>query len=176
MQQEIYGDKGIYELVLIQKKSLLSKEYKQKTKMCLITDNMTHDEVETFFWENLHLDSPLYGSDVSGSLFEPNEGGQWNLKNLKTCLKDGLGDATLDGINSPFLYFGSFRSMFAWHMEDYNMASLNFQHYGKPKFWYSIARKVIFFISLSPIFDLSSVLIFQLFCLNFKFHFGIETK
>jgi len=31
--------------------------------------------------------------------------------------------------------------MFGWHVEDLNMASINFNHSGAPKFWYSIGRK-----------------------------------
>lgn len=30
--------------------------------------------------------------------------------------------------------------MFAWHVEDLNMCSINFNHYGAPKFWYGISR------------------------------------
>lgn len=30
--------------------------------------------------------------------------------------------------------------MFCWHVEDLNMASMNYNHYGEPKFWYGIAK------------------------------------
>jgi jumonji domain-containing protein 2 len=30
--------------------------------------------------------------------------------------------------------------MFCWHVEDLNMASINFNHHGEAKFWYGIAR------------------------------------
>ena len=56
-----------------------------------------------------------------------------------------MGNLFLEGINSPYLYFGSSRTMFAWHVEDYNMASINYQHYGAPKVWYGISPKVFFF-------------------------------
>lgn len=46
----------------------------------------------------------------------------------------------LDGINTPYLYIGGFRTIFAWHVEDLNMASINYNHYGAEKFWYGISR------------------------------------
>lgn len=53
---------------------------------------------------------------------------------------DALGKKVLAGINTPYLYIGGFRTIFAWHVEDLNMASLNYNHYGAPKFWYGISR------------------------------------
>ena len=44
------------------------------------------------------------------------------------------------GINEPYFYFGAWRTTFAWHTEDLNLPAINFLHYGKPKFWYSIGR------------------------------------
>jgi jumonji domain-containing protein 2 len=130
-------------LLLIQRKTLKTDEYREKTqKKNVISDTLSEEEKEKYFWENLDLPSPLYGSDIKGSLFEDNEAGEWNFNKLDTCLSDGLGPISMEGINTPYLYFGSSRSIFAWHVEDYNMGSINFQHYGKPKFWYGISRKV----------------------------------
>lgn len=30
--------------------------------------------------------------------------------------------------------------MFSWHVEDYNMASINYMHFGKPKIWYVVSK------------------------------------
>lgn len=104
---------------------------------------MSNEELENYFWNNLDLGSPLYGSDVSGSLFEDKDrADEWDLRKLNSCLQDGMGNVSLEGINSPYLYFGSSRTMFAWHVEDYNMSSINFQHFGAPKVWYGISKKV----------------------------------
>jgi jumonji domain-containing protein 2 len=126
-------------------------EYIRKAKKATrLSKGLSDEEFEMFFWDNLHLPSPLYGCDVKGSLFDANDGYPWNLRKLGTCLQDGLGKTTLDGINTPYLYFGNFRSMFAWHVEDLNLGSINFQHYGKPKYWYGVSKKV------SPLFGLIS--------------------
>jgi jumonji domain-containing protein 2 len=100
-------------------------------------------QYENLFWSSLGQNPPLYGSDIQGSLFEDaDNAGEWDLRNLDSCLHDGMGSKKLSGINTPYLYFGSFRTIFAWHVEDYNMSSINFQHFGSPKIWYGVARKV----------------------------------
>lgn len=119
---------------------------KSREPRCESTDI---EDLEKDFWGSLDHSSPLYGSDTPGSLFsERDKAGQWDLRHLDSCLRDGMGNLTLEGINSPYLYFGSHRTMFAWHVEDYNMASINFQHYGAPKVWYGISRKVKIIFSL----------------------------
>ena len=54
----------------------------------------------------------------------------------RTLKKRGI---TLDGVNSSYLYFGMWRALFAWHTEDMDLYSVNYLHYGAPKFWYAIA-------------------------------------
>jgi len=52
-----------------------------------------------------------------------------------------LGKLELSGINKPYLYVGGYRTMFAWHTEDLNLGSINYLHYGCPKFWYCISAQ-----------------------------------
>ncbi len=72
----------------------------------------------------------LYGSDIPGSMFEENTNFPWNLNNIETVLNEGLGNKKLKGITTPYLYIGGYGTLFAWHVEDYNLPSINYLHYG----------------------------------------------
>ncbi|GAW83499.1 JmjC domain containing protein [Plasmodium gonderi] len=47
-------------------------------------------------------------------------------------------DIPIEGVNIPWLYVGTLFSSFCWHTEDNYFASINYQHWGKPKIWYVI--------------------------------------
>ena len=131
--------KGFYELVLIQKKSMKLHDYKKRAeKFDQDHGDANMEKVEEKFWRSLSFNPPIYGADVKGSLFD--KGVSWNLNELNTILNDGLGMSKIYGINEPYFYFGAWRTTFAWHTEDLNLPAINFLHYGKPKFWYSIGR------------------------------------
>ena len=44
----------------------------------------------------------------------------------------------IPGVISPYLYFGMYRSFFAWHTEDVDLYSVNYLHFGEPKVWYCV--------------------------------------
>ena len=47
----------------------------------------------------------------------------------------------IEGIHSPFLYFGMWTTSFAWHTEDFDLHFINYRYFGEPKQWYSVAPK-----------------------------------
>jgi len=61
----------------------------------------------------------------------------WNLLELDSLLKKGL-DKDIDGVTTPYLYIGAWKTVFAWHKEDLDLYSINYHHFGKPKCWYGI--------------------------------------
>lgn len=104
-------------------------------------EHKTLIQIETHFWSSLFNQTLLYGADVPGTLFKQKSNYPWDLTKLESVLKDGLGKTKLNGITEPYLYIGGYGTIFGWHVEDMNMASINFNHSGAPKVWYCIGRK-----------------------------------
>lgn len=80
-------------------------------------------------------------STVIGSLFT-DETKSWNVAHLPSTLSRLLpsSDKGLPGVNTPYLYFGMWRATFAWHVEDMDLFSINYVHFGAPKFWYAVPQ------------------------------------
>lgn len=92
------------------------------------------DRVERLFWKQLSQGhGAFYGADMLGSLFDTDAA--WNMARLDNLLQ---ALPRVVGINEPYLYWGSWRAMFAWHVEDKDLFSINFLHFGEPKSWYGI--------------------------------------
>ena len=67
----------------------------------------------------------------------------FNLASLPSTLSrplpEGAGVEML-GVNSPYWYFGMRKATFAWHVKDMHMHSINYLHFGAPKFWYAMPQ------------------------------------
>jgi hypothetical protein len=96
------------------------------------------DELEKAYWRTLTYNNPLYGADMPGSLFDDSTT-SWNVAKLPNIL-DVLGQA-IPGVNTAYLYLGMWKSTFAWHLEDVDLYSINYIHFGAPKQWYSISQE-----------------------------------
>lgn len=64
----------------------------------------------------------------------------WNLNNIPSAPDSVLRHVRLglNGINVPWMYYGSLFSTFCWHNEDNYLYSINYNHRGAPKVWYGI--------------------------------------
>ena len=94
-------------------------------------------ELETLYWKGLTFNNPMYGADMPGSLFDDSTT-EWNVAKLENLL-DVLGQK-VPGVNTAYLYLGMWKATFAWHLEDVDLYSINYIHFGAPKQWYSISQ------------------------------------
>ncbi|KAI9111849.1 hypothetical protein K1719_017539 [Acacia pycnantha] len=99
--------------------------------------------LEKEFWHEIScgkMETVEYGCDVDGSAFSssPNDqlgSSKWNLKKLSRLPKSILRllETVIPGVTEPMLYIGMLFSMFAWHVEDHYLYSINYHHCGAPK-------------------------------------------
>ncbi|KAK9455902.1 JmjC domain, hydroxylase-domain-containing protein [Dipodascopsis uninucleata] len=95
-------------------------------------------ELERIYWKTISYNNPMYGADMLGSLFDDSTS-LWNVAHLENILNDL--DVDLPGVNTAYLYFGMWKSTFSWHLEDMDLYSINYLHFGAPKNWYSISQE-----------------------------------
>ncbi|KAE9613279.1 putative [histone H3]-lysine-36 demethylase [Lupinus albus] len=104
--------------------------------------------LEKEFWNEIScgkMESVEYACDVDGSAFSSSPTDQlgnskWNLKKLSRLPKSILRllEMSIPGVTEPMLYIGMLFSLFAWHVEDHYLYSINYQHCGASKTWYGI--------------------------------------
>jgi hypothetical protein len=104
-------------------------------------DQFTPDrcrELEEVYWRTINYGTPMYGADMPGSLFK-DDTPCWNVAKLPNLL-DVLG-TNVPGVNTAYLYLGMWKATFAWHLEDVDLYSINYIHFGAPKQWYSVSQE-----------------------------------
>ncbi|XP_061549586.1 lysine-specific demethylase 4A isoform X1 [Phycodurus eques] len=141
IQQVVTGQSGLFTQYNIQKKSMSVKEFRKianSDKFCSPHYD-DFDELERKYWKNVTFNPPIYGADVGGSLYNP-EVKEWNICHLNTILDtvESESGITIEGVNTPYLYFGMWKTTFAWHTEDMDLYSINYLHFGEPKSWYCV--------------------------------------
>ncbi|XP_050817071.1 lysine-specific demethylase 4A isoform X1 [Gopherus flavomarginatus] len=141
IQQVVTGQSGLFTQYNIQKKAMTVREFRRianSDKYC--TPRYTDfEDLERKYWKNLTFNAPIYGADVNGTLYEKHIR-EWNIGRLNTILDvvENESGITIEGVNTPYLYFGMWKTSFAWHTEDMDLYSINYLHFGEPKSWYSI--------------------------------------
>ncbi|XP_064136407.1 lysine-specific demethylase 4B isoform X1 [Loxodonta africana] len=141
IQQVVTGQSGLFTQYNIQKKAMTVGEYRRlanSEKYCT-PRHQDFDDLERKYWKNLTFVSPIYGADISGSLYD-DDVAQWNIGSLRTILDmvERECGTVIEGVNTPYLYFGMWKTTFAWHTEDMDLYSINYLHFGEPKSWYAI--------------------------------------
>nr|XP_042102998.1 lysine-specific demethylase 4A isoform X3 [Ovis aries] len=138
IQQLVTGQSGLFTQYNIQKKAMTVREFRKianSDKYC--TPRYSEfEELERKYWKNLTFNPPIYGADVNGTLYEKHVD-EWNIGRLRTILDlvEKESGITIEGVNTPYLYFGMWKTSFAWHTEDMDLYSINYLHFGEPKSW-----------------------------------------
>ncbi|KAF5801617.1 putative transcription factor & chromatin remodeling JUMONJI family [Helianthus annuus] len=104
--------------------------------------------LEKEFWGEIasgKTESVEYACDVDGSAFSSSPtdelgNSNWNLKKVARLSRSILRllETTIPGVTEPMLYIGMLFSMFAWHVEDQYLYSINYHHCGAAKTWYGV--------------------------------------
>lgn len=124
-------------------KQRLMGRYEAKPGECVTYDDgdfspemLAH--LESRYWKGFSYGgSPLYGADLPGSLF-CEKTTEWNVASLDSLLS-ALPER-IPGVNDAYLYCGMWKATFAWHVEDMDLPSINYIHFGAPKQWYTIPQ------------------------------------
>ncbi|KAM4605341.1 lysine-specific demethylase 4A-like isoform 2-T2 [Polymixia lowei] len=141
IQQVVTGQSGLFTQYNIQKKAMTVGEFRKianSDKFCSPHYD-DFEELERKYWKNVTFNPPIYGADVNGTLYDP-EVKEWNICHLNTILDtvEHESGITIEGVNTPYLYFGMWKTTFAWHTEDMDLYSINYLHFGEPKSWYCV--------------------------------------
>ncbi|RVE74113.1 hypothetical protein OJAV_G00038270 [Oryzias javanicus] len=141
IQQVVTGQSGLFTQYNIQKKPMLVHEFQKTSNLDKFCSPRFADfnELEKKFWKNLTFNPPLYGADVSGTLFD-SDVSDWNISRLDSILNavEGECDDKIKAAQGPNLDFGMWKSAFAWHTEEMDLYSLSYMHYGEPRSWYVV--------------------------------------
>ncbi|CAL4082362.1 unnamed protein product, partial [Meganyctiphanes norvegica] len=139
--QVVTGKQGLYQQINIQKKAMSVKEFYKlaNSERFKTPKHCSYDDLERKYWKNITYVSPIYGADVSGSITDKDVQ-EWNINKLGSCLDFVNEDygISIEGVNTAYLYFGMWKTTFAWHTEDMDLYSINYLHFGEPKTWYAI--------------------------------------
>uniref|UniRef100_A0A8C2PVJ6 [histone H3]-trimethyl-L-lysine(9) demethylase n=1 Tax=Cyprinus carpio TaxID=7962 RepID=A0A8C2PVJ6_CYPCA len=131
IMQVVTGQSGLFTQYNIQKKSMTVGEYRKlaNSKKYCTPQHKDFDDLERKYWKNLTFMSPIYGADISGSLYDPDIT-EWNIGHLNTLLDmvEQECGIVIEGVNTPYLYFGMWKTTFAWHTEDMDLYTSYIHH------------------------------------------------
>ncbi|KAK5969054.1 JmjC domain protein [Trichostrongylus colubriformis] len=127
----------------VYKKSMTASEYRklaESSKYRNPCPDLRGKDMENQYFKTMFTSHPIYGADTEGSFYDEDVN-EFNMKRLETILdetKAATGGKVIKGVNSVYLYFGMYGASFAWHVEDMELYSINYLHYGSPKYWFAI--------------------------------------
>ncbi|VDK55562.1 unnamed protein product [Anisakis simplex] len=143
VKEKVQGHAGIYcKTNKLYRRSMTVKEFRiLANKMRFPKGKLPPEDVEKHYWKTILQGEPIYGADTPGSICD-SDLKEFNMNRLGTIL-DMLNESgvKIKGVNTVYLYFGMWKTTFPWHTEDMDLYSINYVHFGEPKFWYAIATE-----------------------------------
>jgi len=139
IRQVVSGRAGSFNVDLFEISRMTVSQFESfAARNAFESDN--YAERERKFWRSMgnasQWEDPIYGADMVGSLFGDDDACSWNVNNLDSILT--LIGSDLPGVSNAMLYIGTWRALFAFHVEDMNLYSINYLHTGAAKSWYSV--------------------------------------
>lgn len=95
-------------------------------------------QLEEHYFQHITEGEPIYGADTEGTFYEKGIE-EFNMNGLGTVLDES--GTTIKGVNTVYLYFGMYKTTFPWHAEDMDLYSINYLHFGAPKYWFAISSE-----------------------------------
>ncbi|VVC37644.1 JmjC domain,JmjN domain [Cinara cedri] len=142
--QKIIGKGGSFNLNPSKTDAMSLTDFKRlsETDKYKTPDHFDYNDLERIFWKTFIYNPPIFGTDVSRSLFD-DDCEIWNMNKLGSILDYLVDDSgvKIDGVNTPYLYAGMWKSVYAWSTEDMDLYSINYIHHGSPRQWYAIPPK-----------------------------------
>lgn len=121
IRQMADGISGVWRVIAVKSGNRLSikqflamnskHEASRSMKEQKLRNEHAYGALQRCYWAGLGIQEPLYGSDSPGSLFDT-EVQEWNLAKLPSLLP--VIPHEIGGVTSAMLYFGQWKSTFAW--------------------------------------------------------------
>lgn len=72
IQQEVHGSGGLYQQYNMQKKKMTVAEFKKvaESPRYATPPYFDYEDLERKYWKNISFNPPIYGADVSGSIYD----------------------------------------------------------------------------------------------------------
>jgi len=139
-----FSDRGAFQTKAVVKSKMTLSEYFDLSHEPnnLTPHHESYEELERKYWKSALFSTPIYGCDVAAPLSDPDLE-VWNISKLG-CILDVIKkdqSSNIQGVLSPYLYFGMWKATFSWHIEDLDLYAINLVHHGAPKTWYCVPPK-----------------------------------
>lgn len=133
---------GVYLSTIVNRPQMMFEDLQKHDSESRYPDEkhlgLDYDDIEKRLWKSITRRCPLYGANIDDTLTDVHA--PFNLNKLN-CMLELLRteyQSEFPGILTSYTYVGTFGSSFCYHIEDMNLFSFNFMHYGEPKMWFII--------------------------------------